>query len=131
MIQGFNELLGVYAVQLVCQVAFVIVTIVDEFPFGSINTGFIVMACILMAFVIVIQIIQLALFKNTIRLKELQVMLVYYQDGKTKIVFEKKPLLQPEYEKSSSDIENQVRLVEQQADAYDELRRDSQRRANH
>ena len=69
--QGFNELLVVYAVQLVCQVAFFIVTIVDEFPFGGINAGFIVMACILMAFVILIQIIQLVFFKNTIRLKEL------------------------------------------------------------
>ena len=46
-------------------------TIVDEFPFGGINVGFIVMACILMAFVILIQIIQLVFFKNTIRLKEL------------------------------------------------------------
>ena len=52
----YNKLFLAYAVQLVCQVAFVIVTIVDEFPFGSINSGFIIMTCILMAFVIVIQI---------------------------------------------------------------------------
>lgn len=90
----------------------------------------------MMAFVIGIQMLQLYMFHNSTSIKNLQASLIRGQDGRTQIIFEQKPLIDTKTEPvsphaSSSDIENQVRLVEQEADAYDELRRSAQKRTNH
>lgn len=71
------------------------------------------------------------MFKNSFGLTELQATLIKDQDGRTKIIFEQKPLIQTKIQEPSSDIENQVRLVEEEADAYEEMRRSTQRGKNH